>query len=269
MSSHDNSGLPGGYRLRQCIGRSSWGELWVAEAPGGFPCAIRLHIFPSLDSEEARGMLAALELVRGLRHRCLVQVHAFWTHQDRLFIGMELADGCLRDHLTRWQGPGEPGLPPRELVTYFRDAAEGLDYLRSQDVIHLDVKPGKILLFQRGAKVSGLRLARLTERWRPMLITGSGTPAYMPPELWSGRPHPNSAQYNLAISYAELRLGHLPFDRTGLRELMLAHLEETPDLLPLPGTEQQVILKALSKDPGQRYASCREFVEALEQTTPG
>ena len=265
MSGHDNSGGPGGYRLRRRIAFGPRSELWVAEAPGGFPCAIKIL----LDAGAAHEKLAALQLLGGLRHRCLLQVHAFWTHQDRLHIVMELADGSLRDHLSQGQAPGEPGIPPRELLTYFRDAAEGLDYLRSQHVLHLDVKPDRILLFQGGAKVAGLSLARLPERGRSLPVTGAGTPLYMAPEVFRSQVSAPSDQYSLAMAYAELRLGRRVLAGTNLMEIMLEHLQKTPDLAPLPAAEEAVLLRALAKEPEQRYPTCLAFVQALEQTTPG
>src|SRR5262245_8332711 len=85
----------------------------------------------------------------------------------------------------------------------------------------------------------------------------------MAPEVWRRKVSEKSDQYSLAMSYVELRL-----DRSyshDMMEIMLDHLERTPDLNPLPEPEQHALKKALSKDPSNRYASCLEFLEALEQ----
>jgi serine/threonine protein kinase/formylglycine-generating enzyme required for sulfatase activity len=254
----------GGYQLMNRLGSGSFGEVWSAEAPGGFPAAVKM-IFRPIDHEEAKRELAALEVIRGLRHRCLVQTHAFWPLEDRLFIVMELADGSLRDRLDACRREGHQAIPAGELLTYFRDAAEGLDFLHARHVLHRDIKPENILLLQGHAKLADFGLARLHGSHQLSNATGVGTPLYMAPEVFRGQVGTHSDQYSLAMTYAELRLGRRLLGGTNLVELMLQHTEGKLDLAPLGPAEQQVLRKALSKDPEQRYASCTEWVQALEK----
>jgi hypothetical protein len=100
----------GGYKPRQRIGTAAFGEVWQAEAPGGVPVAIKI-LFRPVDAEEARRELAALELIREIRHHCLVQLHGFWSSHERLYIVMELADGSLRDRLEACRREGLQGIP--------------------------------------------------------------------------------------------------------------------------------------------------------------
>src|SRR5262249_42221980 len=72
-------------------------------------------------------------------------------------------------------------------------------------------------------------------------------------------------QYSLAVSYAELRLGRLPFAGTDMYSLMMDHIEGRPNLVRLPEAEQRVLHKAMAKDPTERYPSCIAFVQDLEQ----
>lgn len=258
------SGHAGEYKLLKRIGSGGFGEVWRAEAPGGVPAAVKI-VFRPLDDQEAQRELQALELIKRLRHPFLLLTQAFYSQEDRLRIVMELADGSLRDRLKECRQAGLSGIPLAELLTYFREAAEALDFLHSEHVIHRDIKPENILILQRHAKVADFGLARLQQNQRSVSASGSGTPAYMAPEIWRGKVSVHSDQYSLAIAYVELRLDRRPFHGADMMELMCSHLERQPDLNPLPQSEQQVILKALDKDPNQRHGSCLEFVQALER----
>jgi eukaryotic-like serine/threonine-protein kinase len=94
---------------------------------------------------------------------------------------------------------------------------------------------------------------------------GAGTPLYIAPEVFRNRNVSQSDQYSLAVTYAEMRFGRRPFSGNDLLSVMLEHLEGTPDLAKLPEPEQRVLLKALEKQPGQRYPSCLDFVQVLER----
>jgi hypothetical protein len=87
----------------------------------------------------------------------------------------------------------------------------------------------------------------------------------MAPEVWKRQSSPHSDQYSLAVSYAELRRGRLPFAGTDMYSLMMDHIEGRAILDPLPDAEQRVLRKALAKDAADRYPNCLAFVQALEE----
>ncbi len=262
----DGSGkvLPiiGGYKLLARLGSGSYGQVWRAEAPGGVEVALKI-IFRPLDHADARREREALELLSRLHHPFLVATHQFYALEDRLLIAMDLADGSLRDRLKECRAAGQPGIPPDELLRYLGETAEALDYLHDHQVLHRDIKPDNILLFQGHARVADFGLARMLEITGSRQATTTGTPAYMAPEVWKAEINAHSDQYSLAATYVELRLGHPMFASSSMMQLMLDHLERTPNLETLPQAEQEVLRKALAKNPHQRYHNCREFHRAL------
>jgi serine/threonine protein kinase len=254
--------VSGGYTLQRRIGSGAFGEVWRATAPGGVEVAVKI-IFRPLDNEEAKSELHAMELIKTLRHPFLLQTHAFWPEQDRLLIVMELADGSLRDLLKQYKKQGLSGIPVKELLGYFSQAAQALDYLHGRRLLHRDIKPDNILRCEGYAKVADFGLARLMSTRRSAKVTGSGTPAYMAPEMWASQPNQFSDQYCFATTYAELRLARPLFQGQDIIQLMRAHLQDKPDLSGLPPAEQEVLLRALAKDPQKRFGSCGEFADAL------
>jgi serine/threonine protein kinase len=171
------------------------------------------------------------------------------------------AAGSLRDRLQACQRGGLPGIPAKELLRYVRQVAQSLDALHGQSLLYRDVTPDNILVRKGHAQLSnsGMLLPP------PGQVVSRGTPVYMAPEVWRGKAGARSDQYSLAVSYTEMRFGCTPFSGRDLVEVMNAHLQGVPELGALPAAEQQVLLKALAKDPEQRYPSCRSFVQELER----
>jgi serine/threonine protein kinase len=253
-----------GYKKIRRLGSGSFGEVWLGQAPGGVKVAIKV-IFRALEDEETHRELKALELIRGLHHPFLLQTQAYWIEDNRLYIVMELAEGTLRDRAKKCKDAGLPGIPLPELLKYFQQAAEALDYLHQHAVLHRNVSPDNILLVAGNAKLADFGLARLKERDQSFATTSTGTPAYMAPEVWRGRFGPHSDQYSLAAAFVALCLDRPLFPGKDMLQHMAAALETAPDLTPLPLNVQEVLLKALSKTPAERYGSCVEFYQALEE----
>jgi serine/threonine protein kinase len=251
-----------GYQLLHRIGSGQFGEVFRGEAPGGVEVAIK-RVFRPLDHESCQREQHSLELIRSLHHPFLLQTQAYGTLDGRLAIIMELAEGSLKDRLDECRKVGRSGVPTEELLVYFREAAEALDYLHSQHVLHRDIKPENLLRLKGHAKVADFGLARFLEDEQ---ATGTmcGTPVYMAPEVWRSKVSKHSDQYSLALTYIEMRTGQRVYTANDPYSLANLHLNSTPDLRLLEGAEQQVLMKALAKEPEQRFETCSDFVAALQ-----
>ncbi len=254
-----------GYTIEGVIGSGQFGAVFRARAPGGVEVAVK-RIFRPMSDESSQRELRALEQIRCLRHPFLLQTHTYWSLRDRLIIVMELADGSLMEWFKECKAAGQQGIPAAELIAYFKEAAEALDYLHSQNLIHRDVKPANLLRLKGHAKVADFGLVRLQEDRVDVTTVEGGTPAYMPPEAWRKQITRQSDQYSLAIAYAEMRLGRRMVLGSTLYELAMEHERGTPDLRGMEPAERDVVLRALAKNPEKRFPTCSAFLGALAAT---
>ncbi|HAC90131.1 MAG TPA: hypothetical protein DCF63_05785 [Planctomycetaceae bacterium] len=181
----------------------------------------------------------------------------------RLTIVTELAEGSLLDRLEKARRQGSPGMPRAELLDFMRDTADALDFLAQKHSLqHLDVKPGNLLIIANRVKVADFGLVKDLHEVDDSLVGGL-TPIYSAPEVFDGRPDYRSDQYSLAIVFMELLTGRVPFNGRTAGELARQHLNQAPKLEALPPADRNIIRRALSKNPLDRYPSCRQFVDQL------
>lgn len=251
-----------GYRLRQRIGAGGYGEVWAVDAPGGLVKAIKF-VYGQMDEARAAREFKSLNLIKGVRHPFLLSLERIEVVDGQLLIVCELADASLKDLFEQSLKCGKAGIPRGELLDHLRDAADALDYMNSQHSLqHLDVKPENLLLVGGRIKVADFGLVKDVQDASASLMGGL-TPIYAPPEVFDARPSRRSDQYSLAIVYQEMLTGVLPFPGKTAAQLATQHLSARPKLEALPAADKPVIERALSKDPQQRFGSCREMVETL------
>jgi serine/threonine protein kinase len=181
---------------------------------------------------------------------------------------MELLEGETLGQMVARRGP----LPVAEVASVVSQAASALDYAHGQGVVHRDIKPGNIIVDKGGhATLTDFGIARAMEGTR-LTSAGAilGTPEYMSPEQAQGREADRRSDiYSLGVVCYEMLTGRAPFHaETPLATLHQQAYEPPPEprkLNPnLSLAVERVLLKALAKEPRERYGSAGELTHALE-----
>ena len=281
-----------GYKLKRLLGKGGYGAVWEAWAPGGIKVALK--IVRNLDAPSGKQEFRALELMKSVKHRSLLEIHAYWLldkegqlipdevrdqpnapRADTLVLATQIAQGNLGDRLKEAQAEGSAGIPPKELLNYLWQVSEALDYLnqpqhklgdRLISIVHRDIKPENILIADNTIKVADFGLAKILEGTSAEVHAESVgmTLAYAAPELMENRVTPWTDQYALALTYYRLRTGFMPFGVVQSQEELIAiHITGRLDLGRLPQEEQEVLRIATALKPESRYSSCLDMVRAL------
>jgi serine/threonine protein kinase len=245
--------------------------VWQAIRADG--SSVALKFVPSDCQLAASQEVRALHALRQLKHDNLLTIDGIWSCPGYLVIVMELADGSLDDLLSVYDSELHTPLPPDHLCFFLRQAAEGIDFLNQrQHVIdgrrvayrHCDIKPSNLLVVGSTVKLSDFSLAVQTTS--PMwYCRRAGTLAYAAPEIFQGRLSDKSDQYSLAVTYYQMRTGKLPFPDTPNR-FDARYVRPAPDLTLLLQAERGVLARALANVPQDRWPTCGEFIDRLQQS---
>ncbi len=258
-----------GYRLGLLIGRGGCGEVWRALSPSGKPVAVK---FLPCDSDRAATReLRALQSIRQLQHPHLIGTHEIWAEPRRVAVAMELAEGSLLDLLhVSLQTTGDP-LRADHACFCLRQAARVLDFLNTRQhqiggrrvaVRHCDVKPSNLLLFSTTVKLADFSFSAQSET--PVCgFQRAGTLHYAAPEVFQGWISDRTDQYALAVTYYQLRTGRYPFPE--IEKFSPDYVRPAPDLSLLSAAEIPIVRHALHPVPQDRWHSCIEFVDELQQ----
>lgn len=211
----------------------------------------------------ARRFTREAETIASLNHAHIVKLFDYGEYEGRLFLVMDLLRGGSLAEKVR----GGP-IPPTEAGEILRQVASALDYAHSKGIIHRDLKPQNVL-FDDGnnAFLTDFGIAKVVTEATMLTQTGvaMGTPAYMSPEQWQGQPIDSRSDiYALGIMFYEMLTGTLPFWSDTPAGMMFKHLQELPRPiaeygLNLPPGVDQILAKALAKQPDQRYSKASEM----------
>jgi serine/threonine-protein kinase len=241
----------GAYELRERIGFGGMGEVFATSKPGVVVKRLLPHI--AKDPELISMFLEEARVAARLHHPNIVEIYELGEADGAWFLAMEHVDGPDLRKLG--------GVDALKACRIAEQVALGLDHAhKARDaqgrllrVVHRDVSPHNILVAKDGtAKLIDFGVAR---------AVGGGKPAYMAPEQAEGGDgDARSDQFSLGVVLWELLTGKRLFD-AGSDAATLARVAACK--VEPPAVLQPVVMRALSKDPTQRYRDCRALAEAL------
>src|SRR5437764_109896 len=259
----------GSYCLVQLIARGNFADVYLGEHNSLHDLAAIKILHMELAGEEVEKFLTQARTFSSLNHPHIVRVLEFGTENNTPFLAMDYAaNGTLRQ-----LHPRGTRLPLSTVVTYVKQIADALQYVHDQNLVHRDIKPHNMLLGPNyEIWLSDFGIAIVSQSIGYQLQKNQefeGTILYAAPEQIRGRPRIASDQYALGVVVYEWLTGSCPFYGS-IEEIARQHTLSPPPPLreKVPTTSlavEQVVLKALAKDPNERFESVQEFAKALER----
>jgi serine/threonine-protein kinase len=269
----------GQYVLKEKLGGGGMGEVYRAEhALLRRPAAIKLiRTDRASDPDTIRRFQREVQITATLTHPNTVQVFDYGHAEDGTFYYvMEYLPGMTLEEIVRRHGP----LPPNRAVHFLRQVCAALDEAHAHRLIHRDIKPGNVIVCERGgvpdvAKVLDFGLVHVprdADDGATLTRAGTvaGTPAFMSPEQAGGEGtiDPRSDLYSVGALAYFLLAGVPPFPGRSAARMMAAHLYEIPAALPsgVPPDLAAVVMRSLAKEPAERWPSAACLEAALAAT---
>jgi serine/threonine-protein kinase len=219
------------------------------------------------DEAQLQRFMREIQVQASLSHPNLVSVHNAFQEGGLLCLVMERVEGRPLSKLIE-EGP----IPPARALSIACQALSALAHAHEHGVIHRDVKPGNILVGEKGlVSLTDFGLAKSSadpDLTKPGVAMGSVH--YMAPEQVRGLPSTDTRAdlYSLGVILYEMSTGRKPFEGPDGFAVMKSQVEEVPPppenfTTELPPGLNEVILRSLSKDPDNRYQSAEEFLKDL------
>jgi serine/threonine protein kinase len=268
-----------GYQLRSVLGRGGMSVVYQAENPRlGNVIALKV-LSPELASDDifrAR-FLEESRIAAAMNHPHVIPIHDTGSSDGLLYIAMRYVSGTNLGQMIKKRGR----LQPETAVLLLSQAARALDAAHRRGLVHRDVKPANLLV-ERGNDdsdpdhlyLADFGISKMASGRTGLTSTGQfvGTVDYVAPEQIRGLSVLGMAdQYSLGCVLYECLTGRVPFEKDLNEAIMWAHMEEHPTrptlLRPdLPPEVDDMFTRVLAKQPGDRYASCREFMAAASDS---
>jgi beta-lactam-binding protein with PASTA domain/predicted Ser/Thr protein kinase len=264
----------GRYRIMRKLGAGGMADVYLAEDQElGRRVAIKiLNGRHANDDQFIERFRREAKNAAALNHPNIVSIYDRGEAEDTYYIAMEYLDGRTLKELIVGRGKA----PVNVAVEYARQILSALRFAHRHGIVHRDIKPHNVLVDGEGrVKVTDFGIARAGTS--QMTETGSivGTAHYLSPEqAKGGEVDPRSDLYSLGVVLYELLTGKTPFEGDTPVEIAMKHLSAAPKppskLRPdIPPELDMVILRALAKDPDDRYQSADEMEADLERVARG
>jgi serine/threonine protein kinase len=263
----------GPYRIINQVGRGGMATVYKAYQPS-VDRYVAIKVLPSQLAESrefATRFQQEARIIAKLEHPHILPVFDYGESDGVAYFVMRYMDaGTLKEKMIE----GRP-LPLNDIDRLFTQLAEALSYAHSHGIVHRDLKPANVLIDAHGnVFLTDFGIAKLLESASPRLTQTDaimGTPAYISPEQAQGQTvDQRSDIYSLGIILYEMVTGSVPFTAETPLAVLFKHISDPlppPSLIKpdIPPAIEQVILKALAKDPRDRFATAAEFVKSWER----
>lgn len=275
--------LNGKYKIVKLLGEGGMGAVYLGEQALGSSVrkvAIKtLHKHLSMDPQIRARFQREVGTVAELEHPNTIQVYDFGTTDDgHLYIVMEYVQGKSVADTIEQEGP----MSSERVIKIMTQVCGSLDEAHGRGIVHRDLKPDNVVLADKAGQKDWVEVldfgiakrssetdpneAKLTQQGMVL-----GTPPYMSPEQFTGQPiGPESDIYSLGVMTYEMLTGQLPFRANTAWEWASQHMtaqpspfEAQPQGERLPPAMRTAVMRALSKNPAERFHSAGAFVEAL------
>ncbi len=260
-----------GYEVQTLIGQGGMARVYLARQQS-MDRQVALKVLPQQflsDDTYLQRFNREVLIVSQLEHRNIVPVYDYGEFHKQPYIVMRyMPSGSVDDLLA------EGALKPEKVISIVSQIAPALDYAHSKGVLHRDLKPSNILMDEAdGAYITDFGIARLANAKGATITTQGvvGTPSYMSPEQAQGKElDGRSDLYSLAVMLFEMMTGRRPFESETPYSIAVMQVTTPP---PHPRAinpnvslaMENVILKALRKDPNERYQTAHELLEAVKR----
>jgi eukaryotic-like serine/threonine-protein kinase len=246
------------YVLRRQIGQGGMGAVWLAddEVLGREVAVKRVGLFPGGRSPDLMRAQREAKLAAKLNHPHVVAVFDFVTEQDEQWLVMEYVDGAdlavLAEHAD--------GLLPDEAAALLAQVAEALAAAHAAGVVHRDVKPSNVLVTHDGtAKLADFGIARARDSTMTASGRVTGSPAYLAPEVVSGRPAKEASDvWSLGATLYQALTGRTPYDTSdNVLSAMYRIVHEAPPRLSGADWPADLLETTMVTDPADRWPMSR------------
>src|SRR5258707_11738541 len=262
--------IDGRYRVLSRLGSGGMADVYLAhDQLLGREVAVKvLHQHFAADHEFVERFRREASSAAALSHPNIVGIFDRGEWNGTYYIAMEYVAGRSLKSIVRETGPLDPAVAIDIVIQILRAA----QFAHKRGVIHRDLKPHNVILDEDGrVRVTDFGIARAGAS--DMTLTGSimGTAQYLSPEQAQGYPVSAASDlYSVGVILYELLTGAVPFEGESAVAIAFKQVSAEPrppsELNPaLPASLDAVVLRALAKDPAQRYADAGELIAALEQ----
>lgn len=262
----------GQYQIVEQIGQGGMATVYKAYQPS-IHRNVAVKILPSQYAQDpnfVKRFEQEAKAIAALEHPHILPVYDFGTQEGLTYMVMRYIKGGTLSNLMGQK------LPYERIVSLISDVARALDYAHKQGVVHRDIKPSNILIDDNGEPLlTDFGIAKMMAGSGATQLTGAGsvlgTPAYMSPEQAQGVSVDGRTDiYSLGVILYELLTGQQPYRAETPVAIVLKHVSEplTPPRMinpNIPDPLERVVIKAMAKEPAQRYQTAGEMQRALQQ----